>query len=325
MEAVAEWYSRNLATEIAKGKLQRAREGNHNNQAPFGYDKTEEGQLVVNPHEAQGVRLAYEWYATGKYSDTKVARRLNEEGYRSKSGKRFSNETLRDLLQNRTYLGYVKYQEYQQHSDGRRSWNAAVHWFAGKHAAIIDEALFVQCQWVREKRNKRKGASSRERRPYPLSGLLYVGECEHKLRAQSDRRVRRYRCRAYEMGHDCSQTSIEADLAEAQVVAALMSLQVPDNWRERMTAAIAELVGDQQLDERLKQIHEMIERMDFRWDHGFITDKNAYLEERLKLQQELEQMTPIPDEDLEIAADLINNFRKYWDLARGNRKKKSGC
>ncbi|NMC44371.1 MAG: hypothetical protein GYA46_10675, partial [candidate division Zixibacteria bacterium] len=90
----------------------------------------------------------------------------------------------------------------------------------------------------------------RERRPYPLSGLLYCGECEHKLRAQSDRRVRRYRCRAYEMGHDCSQTSIEADLAEAQVVAALMSLQVPENWRERMTAAIAELVGDQQLDER---------------------------------------------------------------------------
>ena len=40
MESVAEWYSRNLAAETAKGKLQRARQGLLNNRAPLGYDKT---------------------------------------------------------------------------------------------------------------------------------------------------------------------------------------------------------------------------------------------------------------------------------------------
>jgi hypothetical protein len=36
------------------------------------------------------------------------------------------------------------------------------------------------------------------------------------------------------------------------------------------------------------------------------------LEKRLKLQQELEGLTPIPEDDLERAADLLVNFREHW-------------
>lgn len=109
MECVADWYSRNLATETAKGKRERARQGHHNNRPPFGYDKTKEGVLYPNEHELEGLRMAYEAYASGAYSDNAVARLLNEKGFVSKTGKPFSTETVRDLLQNRTYLGYVKY------------------------------------------------------------------------------------------------------------------------------------------------------------------------------------------------------------------------
>jgi hypothetical protein len=53
--------------------------------------------------------------------------------------------------------------------------------------------------------------------------------------------------------------------------------------------------------------------MDFRWDQGFITDKDEYLEKRVQLQQELERLTPIPEDDLERAADILTNFGKYWE------------
>ena len=317
MEAVADWYSRNLATEVAKGKLERARQGLQNNRAPFGYDKMPDYRLVINKDEAEGVGLAFRWYRTGKYSDTDIARMLNDRGYRSKTGKRFSKDTVRDLLQNRTYLGYIRYQEYRRNADGSRSWRAPVQWFEGQHEPIIDEALFEACQRVRARKAPRKGVDVRERSPYPLSGLIYCGHCGRKLRAQSDRHVRRYRCRARELGYDCEQTSVRADEAEAQVVAALMALQVPSDWRERMAQAIAELVGEQQLNERLQAIRETIDRMDFRWDHGFITDRDDYLTKRLTLQQELEQLTPIPDEDLVFAADLIEHFGAYWEAAGG--------
>jgi hypothetical protein len=53
------------------------------------------------------------------------------------------------MLQNRTYLGYIKYQPYQRHSDGRRSFAAPVQWFKGKHEAVVPEDLFEQCQKIR--------------------------------------------------------------------------------------------------------------------------------------------------------------------------------
>jgi hypothetical protein len=134
--------------------------------------------------------------------------------------------------------------------------------------------------------------------------------------AQTAHGIRRHRCWARELGHDCEQKSIRADDAEAQIVAALMSLKAPEDWRQRVTKAIAQMVGDQKLDERLADIREMIGRMDFRWDHGFITNKDDYLEQPTALQQELEQLTPIPDDDLALAADLLKNFTEHWEKAK---------
>jgi hypothetical protein len=41
-------------------------------------------------------------------------------------------------------------------------------------------------------------------------------------------------------------------------------------------------------------------------------DQAEYLEKRLKLQQESESLTPIPEDDLERAADLLENFTEHW-------------
>ena len=57
--------------------------------------------------------------------------------------------------------------------------------------------------------------------------------------------------------------------------------------------------------------------MDSRWDMGFITEEQVYIQQRLKLQQELERLTPVDTNDLERAADLLDNFalhlRNYGD------------
>ena len=73
MECVADWYSRNLANEVKKGKKERSLQGLHNNQAPFGYDKDDQKVLVRNGHEFTGLMLAFSSYATGNVSDAEVA------------------------------------------------------------------------------------------------------------------------------------------------------------------------------------------------------------------------------------------------------------
>ena len=107
MESVADWYSRNLATEVAKGKKERSNQGLHNNQAPFGYKKNDDKVLVPDENELPGLRLAYQSYATGKYSDIDIAQLLNENHYHSKSGRPFSKDGVRETLRNPVYLGKV--------------------------------------------------------------------------------------------------------------------------------------------------------------------------------------------------------------------------
>ena len=68
-ESVADWYSRNLAAEVAKGKKERSTQGKHNNRPPFGMRKNEDKVLVPDEKELPGLLLAFNSYATGKYSD----------------------------------------------------------------------------------------------------------------------------------------------------------------------------------------------------------------------------------------------------------------
>ena len=68
-----------------------------------------------------------------------------------------------------------------------------------------------------------------------------------------------------------------------------MTLKPPKDWRSQVEGAISETLGEQNLEQRRKEFQETINRMDFRWDQGFITDKDDYLEKRMRLQQELEQ------------------------------------
>ena len=74
----------------------------------------------------------------------------------------------------------------------------------------------------------------------------------------------------------------------------------------------------EEIKERVAQIDEMIKRMDFRWDNGFIPDKDEYLRKRLGLQQELAQLKPLPMDELETAADILTNFEKHWAKAEND-------
>ena len=333
MESVADWYSQNLSAETAKGKKERSHQGKHNNRAPFGMKKNSEKILIPDEDEIPGLILAFEEYATGKHSDTDIARLLNSAGYNSKTGRPFSKETVRDILQNRTYLGKIKYQKYKRRSDGRRSYEAPIEWFDGKHEAVIDQDLFDRCQQVRANRRSHRQSTKRYN-PYLLRGLLYCHRCcssppegksfkqYGKMRAQSrGKNTRRYyRCRAYELGYKCDQKSVRTEVIEDQVVSVLMTLKPPKDWQDGITEAMGDLLGEQDLEARLNEIRGIIKRMDTRWDNGFVTNEQEYVDQRLQLQLDLEQLTPVPDDELQRAADILKDFSSHWERLDGDEE-----
>ncbi len=62
----------------------------------------------------------------------------------------------------------------------------------------------------------------------------------------------------------------------------------------------------------MEEIKQIIKRVDLRWDEGFISQED-YVEKRRQLQQEFDSLRSVDYDELTEAADLLENFRKYWD------------
>ena len=113
MEVVNEWYSLNLAREVAKGLRQRAEQGLWNGDLPFGYTKGDDELAHRVPEEAEIVRQAFELYASGTKTFQQIAARLNQTEFRPRAKRKdrrdrqylWSKDTVRDMLANRFYLG----------------------------------------------------------------------------------------------------------------------------------------------------------------------------------------------------------------------------
>lgn len=106
--ANAEYYSKNLAREVLKGKKTNALKGEFNGgKPPLGYNVANK-KLVINEYEAEIVKTIFSMYAAG-YGYRMVAEYLNEKGYRTKFNNPFSRISIHDILRNETYLGTYQY------------------------------------------------------------------------------------------------------------------------------------------------------------------------------------------------------------------------
>src|SRR5579885_1979022 len=84
--------SKVLGTHVAKAKRERVRRGLANGSVPFGYARCDCGQGPDGkcrghaskpvPAEFEAVKLAFERYATGAYTDADIAAQINDQGFR---------------------------------------------------------------------------------------------------------------------------------------------------------------------------------------------------------------------------------------------------
>lgn len=319
--AIAEWYSDNLSTETAKGMQARARSGRSGGSIPFGYtakSKKDGGDGLARPHptEAAGVVMAFEKYATGNYSSCDIARLLNSAGYRPNGrGSRalglFTKDTVACLLQNRFYLGEVSYKGAT---------------FPGLHEPIISQQLFDRAQAARRSRrsnhsyhaNKVRGKTGRI---YILAGLAHCARCGGILRAWASNSYQYYRDPAHDRMIDCHQLLIRADRVEAALGDYLRSLELPQDWRERVLHKLHTETG--QAAEIRKKHGEISRQLDRLRDLYLLGDmtRGEYISRRDQLTARLNSLQPPELSDIERAAALLGNFGAIWEAAQPVEKK----
>lgn len=142
---VGRFNFRNIASvaELERELIgERARLGLHalarelkwpNPHPPLGYDRAEDGRLVVNAEEAELVRRIFRMYLEEE-SMAQVAYQLNMEGVKTKKGGEWTARAVRDVLTNELYVGNYRVAGVNQHV---------------AEYAIIDKDLFDRVQRVR--------------------------------------------------------------------------------------------------------------------------------------------------------------------------------
>ena len=137
----------------------RAVKGQVLGRPPYGYRVGPDRRLEVVEEEAALVRLIVGLYLREDLGIRLIAKRLNEQGYRTRRNGNWSMVTIRDLLRNRVYVGtYTRF--------GVK--------VPGNHTAIISEAEFRAVQ-ERMQQRRRPAAKSQPSR-FLLSGLVYCGD-----------------------------------------------------------------------------------------------------------------------------------------------------
>ena len=122
----------------------------------FGYDVGSDGELAINPEEAQVVCWIFEQYLAGN-SLGKIAAGLEKQGIPSPTGKpRWNREAIDKLLSNEKYTGRVMLQKtvstgaVQIENDGLME----RYLYTDSHEAIISDEMFMAVQ--REKLSRSK-------------------------------------------------------------------------------------------------------------------------------------------------------------------------
>ena len=177
MSTIAEFYSRNLANEVAKGMTQKAATGGTVGRAPIGYlnvhKRDELGRdvptVIPDPDRAALVRWAFEAYATGNYSTSMLHSELVDRGLTTvptpkRPAKAPGLSTIQQMLSNPYYKGDVIFR-------GAR--------YDGLHEPLVSAELWYRVQNVLTARQV-SGEKTQTHEHY-LKGSVYCGDCGSRL------------------------------------------------------------------------------------------------------------------------------------------------
>ena len=173
MSSIAEFYSRNLANEVIKGSVQKAKAGGTIGKAPIGYlnvlriaNNREVRAVEIDPVRGPLMTWAFEAYATGEWSIERLLRELTRQGLTTTpTAKRPSRALylshLHKLLRHPYYTGVVRYRGVE---------------YEGRHEPLVSPQTWQRVQDILAAHNQ-AGDRPRIHNHY-LKGTVFCGKTD---------------------------------------------------------------------------------------------------------------------------------------------------
>lgn len=329
-------YSKDVSVKVKTSFENKCANGEYVfGQVPFGYEKSREVKniVVVNEKEAKIVRYIFSLAVQGK-SSTQIAKRLYEEDVRTimqirkpdktvRDGKlhTWSSQAVRNILNNRFYLGEMAYGKSVRKSVGSKDGMAVPReeWrvIPNHHEALISEEIFKQVSAFRPEQS-----TARNREKHSLTGKLYCGGCGYSLNYKPIRgknKYRRFECRKHALLQipECC-TYMNADLLEETVLFMLnKELMIRGNaMKQKENLFSFQKAGIHALKRKLDGYRQ--DKKQVQTEKDVLYEKYAlsklsvaeYQRKAMELTERLSSLSVLEEENIEKLARLEEEYQK---------------
>ena len=288
LSAVAEIERENILVQTMEGRKQKAREGKWNGgQAPFGYTlDSKNGTLIVNPEEAEIVKIIFKKFAYEGLGTEKISDFLNQHGYtkkklKSKELNYFTRSFIKRILDNPVYTGRIAYgrskTEKVKGSRGeyKRVKSDDYMMVDGMHEAIIDRELWEATSLRRKDTGVKFDKTHSLEHEHILTGIIKCPICGRGLVGTVRRRKNKktgeykddwyYKClhRAkIDETHFCNFRSVLSQKEiNSQVEQIILDMVANPDFKDYMLKKMDEKVDVTSLENEREQVREQLRQV----------------------------------------------------------------
>lgn len=288
-----------------RGRETSVKKGNYiGSVTPYGYNKATymEGNrtchtLAINQVEAEAIRMMADLYLNKGYGFTKIARALDEMGYKPRKSEKWSPAAIKDIMENPIIIGKIRWNRrktIKKLCDGEiTKIRPKAHDYIlvdGKHEAILDEETYYK---ILDKRGKNPRLRKSKELTNPYAGLLFCGTCG---RAMSHKKYKQRKSNTISESMlcnnqaNCHTKSVMYSAFEKSVIESLEKAIADFEVKlKNNNGDIASLRASRikTLESELKTLLEKDERQKDNLDDG-IYSKEEFLKRNAKVQEQIE-------------------------------------
>lgn len=174
-------------------------------------------KLVIVPEEAEVVRKMFDMYING-LGFPAIARKLNEEGIKPMNSKKWSKNTVQQLIGNYNYTGDLILQKTfrPDYLSKRSKFNKGekdMFLIENDHEPIVSKETFQEALRIRAARKEAFNISSEKSDRYPLTYMIKCGVCGEPYHHKTTRYTIKWICRVFDqVGKDsCASKAVPDD------------------------------------------------------------------------------------------------------------------
>ncbi|MFM1524451.1 MULTISPECIES: recombinase family protein [Helcococcus] len=295
MSSLAQEESRSISENVTWGHRKRFSDGKVS--VPFGnflgYDRGEDGNLVVNKEEAKIVKKIYKYFLQG-LSPYGISKKLTEEGIPTVQGKKnWASGTIKRILTNEKHRGDALLQKtftvnFLTKEKKKNEGEIPQYYVERNHEPIIEPKVWDYVQDLLERRPRSQKDIFSSKIVCGTCGSYYGSKTWHS-NSKYKRTIWRCNEKYSNKGHPCNTPHLyEEDVKNAFI------------------KSLNELISNKShILEDLKLVEEIFDTSELEKEH------DTHIDNMNKIKEKIEQLI---EENSKVSSDQIEYARKYEKL-----------